>query len=33
MHNPRILALVPAGGEGTRLHPLTADRSDSLLTC
>ena len=24
---PRILAIVMAGGEGTRLHPLTADRS------
>ena len=27
MKKPRILAMVMAGGEGTRLHPLTAERS------
>jgi glucose-1-phosphate adenylyltransferase len=27
MKTPRILAMVLAGGEGTRLHPLTSDRS------
>lgn len=27
MSRPKILALVMAGGEGTRLHPLTAERS------
>lgn len=27
MSDPRVLAMVLAGGEGSRLHPLTADRS------
>ena len=27
MSNPKVLAIVMAGGEGTRLHPLTAERS------
>lgn len=27
MKNPRVLAMVMAGGEGRRLHPLTAERS------
>ncbi|CAG1002274.1 partial adenosylcobinamide-phosphate guanylyltransferase, partial [Methylophilaceae bacterium] len=27
MRNSKILALVMAGGEGSRLHPLTAERS------
>jgi glucose-1-phosphate adenylyltransferase len=32
MADPKILAFVMAGGEGSRLHPLTADRSKPSVT-